>query len=51
MSIEMLLGLKEIDAEELQKLTNAPNFLVAVERAIQFTLMHDKDSVQEALKS
>lgn len=51
MSIEMQLGLSDEDARELAVLTDAPNPLVAVERAVRFTLMHDKDSVQEALKA
>jgi len=49
MSIEMQLS--DEDARELAVLTEAPNPLVAVERAVRFTLMHDKDSVQEALKA
>lgn len=49
-SIEAQLGLNKKDVMELLETTGAPNPLVAVERAVRFTLLHDKDSVQGALK-
>jgi hypothetical protein len=36
--------------EELMKLTNSKTIREAIDKAIRFTLLHDKDSVQEALK-
>jgi hypothetical protein len=36
--------------EELIKITNSKTFREAIDKAIRFTLLHDKDSVQEALK-
>ena len=50
MTTEIHFGMSDEDARELTVLTDAPNPPVAVERAVRFTLMHDKDSVQEALK-
>lgn len=41
----------EINKEELMELTGTKTLGKAVETACKFTLMHDKDSVQEALKS
>jgi uncharacterized protein YehS (DUF1456 family) len=38
------------ELEELMKLTNSKAFREAIDKAIRFTLLHDKDSVQEALK-
>ena len=51
MTTEIQFGMSAEDAWELVVLTDAPNPLIAVERAVRFTLMHDKDSVQEALKT
>jgi hypothetical protein len=36
--------------EELIKITNSKTFREVIDKAIQFTLLHDKDSVQGALK-
>ena len=37
--------------EELKAITGEVNVDSAIRAAVRFTLMHDKDSVQEALKS
>lgn len=45
------LGIDDETATELRELTGQRFSVHAVEAAVKFTLMHDKDSVQEALKS
>lgn len=48
--VEVSLKLTEEDAHDLKDITSKDKIRLAVEDAIKFTLMHDKDSVQEALK-
>lgn len=42
--------ISESDENELKELTGESTGLRAIVAAVRFTLMHDKDSVREALK-
>jgi len=46
----MNLELTSSQSTELKELTGATTLIGAVEAAVKFTLLHDKYSVQEALK-
>ena len=46
----MNLELTNEQSTELKELTGATTLIGAVEAAVKFTLLHDKDSVREALK-
>ena len=47
---QRLITLPKKVVKELQDITNTKDMADAIGLAIQFTLLHDKDSVQEALK-
>ncbi|MFH0904660.1 MAG: hypothetical protein V1854_05675 [Methanobacteriota archaeon] len=47
---ERLINLSSCIADELKELTGADNTVDAIYVAIKFTLLHDKDRIQEALK-
>jgi len=48
--MEAKINLANVKAEELIEITGQKYFTEAVYKAIYFTLLHDKDSIQEALK-
>ena len=47
---ERLINLSSSQADELKELTGGDDMVDAIYVAIKFTLLHDKDRIQEALK-
>ena len=48
--MEAKINLANVKAEELIKITGQKYFTEAIYKAIYFTLLHEADNVQEALK-
>ena len=50
MKLQFEVEMSEENIAELEELTGEPDYQDAIKAAIQFTLMHDRDSIREALK-